>query len=189
MMIEQPCTIAIQRKGKLRTGSEAFLKQSNITLHDTALRSQCEITGVNVLYVRNGDIPEYVRQGVADIGIVGRNVLVEKNSTVDIVESLGFGACRIVIAVPETSAIQTIADLAGERIATSYPNIVRTYLREQGVQASVIEINGSVEVAPELNLADAICDITQTGNTLKEHNLRELVTILESEAVLIKQSV
>lgn len=185
MIIQQPFTIAIQRRGKLRDDSEATLQLANITLEEDVLRSECENTGVRILYVRDDDIPEYVRQGVADFGIVGENVIAECGIALRIVQKLSFGNCRLVIAVPETSTIQSIQDLAGERIATSYPNLLRMFLQEQGIQASIIEITGSVEVAPELNLADAICDLTQSGATLKEHNLRELVTLYSSEAVLV----
>lgn len=185
MIIQKPFTIAIQRRGKLRDESSALLQLANITLEEDALRSECVNTGVRILYVRDDDIPEYVRQGVADFGIVGENVVAERGIALRTVRKLAFGNCRLVIAVPATSSIQSIRDLAGERIATSYPNLLRTFLQEQGIQASIIEITGSVEVAPELNLADAICDLTQSGTTLQQHDLRELATLCVSEAVLV----
>ncbi len=181
-------TIAIQRRGKLRAGSQQFLERKGVLpyIDDSVLRSSCEQSGSDILYLRDDDIPEYILRGVADYGIVGENVVYEKSANVTIVQRLGFGLCNLVIAVPNNSGITSVSELDGERIATSYPNILQRYLGKQGVRASIITIQGSVEIAPELNLADAVCDITQTGNTLKEHNLRPLEIILKSEAVLIK---
>lgn len=181
-------TIAIQRRGKLRELSQEFLQRRGITLteDDSALVSVCEQSGVRILYLRDDDIPEYVIRGVADYGIVGENVLSENNYPVDILEKLQSGNCALVIAVPNDSSIQSVQDLEGERIATSYPYLLQQYLRTNQVHAAIIPIQGSVELTPELNLADAVCDLTQTGNTLRAHNLRIIETILESQAVLIK---
>lgn len=180
-------TIAIQRRGKLRAASEKFLNQQGVEVieSESRLTSQCKVSGAKVLYLRDDDIPEYVLRGAADFGIVGENVIYEKKIDCTIVKRLGFGNCKLVLAVPEASSITTIEQLQGERIATSYPNLLRKYLEQQGIQAAIIPIQGSVEIAPELNLADAVCDITQTGNTLRAHNLTPLVTLLDSQACLI----
>lgn len=188
MTVNSTITIAIQRRGKLRAASQAFLLGKGIDLPqaDTQLVSICEQSGVRILYLRDDDIPEYVIRGVADYGIVGENVLYENNYAVTVQEKLQFGECTLVIAVPENSSVQCVQDLEGERIATCYPRLLQTYLQEQQVHAAIIPIQGSVELTPELNLADAICDLTQTGSTLRAHNLRVVKTILESQAVLIK---
>lgn len=179
--------IAIQGKGRLQKPSEKFLKSLGLKFKNKGRRLivPCTNKEAEILYVRNGDIPEYVANEAADFGIVGENVLREKNKTFEIVQKLGFGACSLVIAVPKKSKISKIADLEGERIATSYPNTLKKYLKKNKVNASVIEIKGSVEIAPSLDLADAICDLSQTGRTLQENNLRVIATVLESQAVLI----
>lgn len=188
MIINSSTTIAIQRRGKLREASQIFLKTKGIDLpeDDLQLVSVCEQSGVRILYLRDDDIPEYVIRGVADYGIVGENVLYENNYDVSVQEKLQFGACRLVIAVPEASSIQSVQDLEGERIATSYPYVLQNYLQAKHIHAAIIPIQGSVELTPELNLADAVCDLTQTGSTLRSHNLRIIETVLESQAVLIK---
>ena len=177
--------IAIQNKGRLMDESVKFLKGSGLKfeLNGRQLLIKCEERAVEILFVRCKDIPTYLEQGVADFGIVGENVLYEQGSDLEILESLGFGKCSLVIAAPEG-----IEDLDGERIATSYPNSLKRYLKKKGVNASVVEIGGSVEAAPTLGLADAICDITQSGRTLKENGLRVVDKILDSEAVLIGKS-
>lgn len=139
-----------------------------------------------LLFLRNSDIPQYVADGVVDLGIVGSNLLEEDDTPVEIIQALNFSKCRLSFAVPKTSAIQTAQDLEGKRIATSYPNSVRKYLQKEGVNAEIHTIAGSVEIAPSLNLADAIADIVSTGNTLFQNNLREVFPFLSSEAVLIK---
>lgn len=180
--------IAIQNKGRLMGPSLAFLKSIGLKFgkNGRELISKCDGSDVEFLYVRNGDIPVYVEQGVADFGIVGENVLIERNSRLKCVKRLGFGQCSLVIAVPSDSAIQCAGDLEGERIATSYPNTLRSFLKNSGVTASVIDIRGSVEIAPSLNLADAVCDITQTGNSLRENDLRVIEKIFDSEAIVVK---
>ena len=140
---------------------------------------------VEVLYVRNSDIPQYVKYGVTDYGIVGENVLIEKKARLKIIKRLGFGKCKLIIAVPIKSKIKNVNDLSEERIATSYTNTLREFLKKEGINASMIEINGSVEICPLLNLSDAICDITQTGATLKENKLKVIEKIMDSEAVLV----
>jgi len=179
--------IAVQKGGRLKAPSLEFLKSIGLEFEskETGLTSQCLNADVEILYVRNCDIPQYVKYGVADYGIVGENVLIERKSNLKIEKRLGFGKCRLVIAVPERSNIKRIKDLREERIATSYPNTLKGFLRRNGINASMIEINGSVELCPSLNLSDAVCDITQTGRTLEENNLKIITEIMDSEAVLI----
>jgi len=166
-----------------------FLKSCGLSFKNNGrdLISRCSNADVEFLYVRNGDIPVYTEQAVADFGIVGENVLIERKSKLKIVKRLGFAKCSLVIAVPDGSTINDLSDLEGERIATSYPNTLKSFLMKNGVKASVIDIRGSVEIAPSLNLADAVCDITQTGSSLKENKLRVIAKIFDSEAVVVKR--
>jgi ATP phosphoribosyltransferase len=142
---------------------------------------QSVVGDIEPLLVRNSDIPVYVNYGIADFGIVGENVLLEQNCKLKIVKKLGFGKCSLIIAAPKG-----VKDLFEERIATSYPNTLRKYLRKKKINASIIKINGSVEICPALGLCDAVCDITQTGKTLKENKLKIIEKVLDSQAVLIK---
>ena len=157
--------------------------QKNGRLTQPSLKILSSLTGdtVEKILVRNSDIPIYVDSGVADFGIVGENVLIEQGCLLEVVKKLGFGKCSLLIA-----AQKKIKDLSEERIATSYPNTLKKYLRKKRINASVIKINGSVEICPDLGLCDAICDITQTGQTLEENKLKIVEKILNSEAVLIK---
>jgi ATP phosphoribosyltransferase len=180
--------IAIQKRGRLTDPSLDFLYSLGLkfTPNGRNLVTPCESVPIDILHLRDDDIPEYVCRSVVDFGIVGENVLYEKNAHVDVLKRLGFCPCSLVIAVPEDSWIKGLEDLEGERIATSHPRLLARFLRERGINAAIITIKGSVEVTPRLNLADAVCDITQTGSTLREHNLVPLVTVLESQAVLIE---
>lgn len=181
--------IAIQKDGRLRDESFDFLKTLGIEFkrqNGRVLISPSVDKNIEALHVRHSDIPQYVQNGAADFGIVGANVLTENDFRVKHIKQLEFGTCRLVIAVPYGSKIKTIKHLTGERIATSHPNSLRRFLKENGLHASIVEIKGSVEIAPSLDLADAVCDITQTGRTLKENRLKELVTVYESKAVLIQ---
>ena len=180
--------IAIQSKGRLREDSLRWLQERGVVLPDSSDRSlliSASNLPLEVMFVRHSDIPRYVQGGAATYGIVGANVLHELEPQVTPLQRFAFGSCRLVIAVPANSEIKSIADLNGHRIATSYPNSLRKFLRASGIAAAVIEMNGSVEIAPQLNLADAICDLVQSGNTLKTHQLIPLHTILESTATLI----
>lgn len=180
--------IAIQSKGRLREDSLSWLKSLGVELPDISDRSLLvEATNLplELMFVRHSDIPRYVQGGAATYGIVGANLLHEYEPAVNPVQRFMFGECKLVIAVPEKSSIKTIADLSGHRIATSYPNSLRKFLRTNNIAAAVIEMSGSVEIAPQLDLADAICDLTQSGNTLKIHNLIPIHTILTSTATLI----
>ncbi|WP_372973706.1 ATP phosphoribosyltransferase [Muriicola sp.] len=178
--------IAIQKAGRLNEDSLNILKDCGISIDNgkDQLKASARNFPLEVFYLRNGDIPQYLRDGVVDVAIIGSNVLVEKGTDIDIAEKLGFSKCRVSLAVPKAMKYDSIADLQGKRIATSYPNTVETYLKEQGVEAELHIINGSVEIAPNIGLADAICDIVSSGSTLFKNNLKEVEKILSSEAVL-----
>ncbi|WP_372946654.1 ATP phosphoribosyltransferase [Muriicola sp.] len=178
--------IAIQKAGRLNEDSLNILKDCGISIDNgkDQLKASARNFPLEVFYLRNGDIPQYLRDGVVDVAIIGSNVLVEKGTDIDIAEKLGFSKCRVSLAVPKAMKYDSIADLQGKRIATSYPNTVETYLKEQGVEAEMHIINGSVEIAPNIGLADAICDIVSSGSTLFKNNLKEVEKILSSEAVL-----
>ena len=179
--------IAIQKSGRLNQASFEYLRERGLTFSENghSLIQPSTNYPLDILYLRDDDIPEYVSRGVADFGIVGENVLQEKQVATRIVQKLPFAECRLVIAVPENSSIRNANDLEGERIATTYPYLLSQFLSERGISAAVIPISGSVEITPELNLADAICDLVQSGATLKAHRLKPLETVLESQAVLI----
>lgn len=180
--------IAVQKRGRLAEPSLSFLRSLGLrfNLNERNLVTPCENYDIDILHLRDDDIPEYVCRSVVDFGIVGENVLYEKNVHVNVIKKLGFCPCSLVIAVPRGSQIKALEDLEGERIATSYPRLLAQFLENRRIDAAIITIQGSVEVTPELNLADAICDITETGKTLKDHELVPLATVLESQAVLIE---
>ena len=178
--------IAVQKSGRLNEDSMRLLKDIGISIDNgkDQLKASAKGFPVEVFYLRNGDIPQYLKDGVVDAAIIGENVLIEKGEGIGIVEKLGFSSCRVCIAVPKTGAYNSIKDLEGKRIATSYPNTVQQFLDKNGVKANLHIINGSVEIAPNIGLADAICDIVSSGSTLFKNNLKEVDTILKSEAVL-----
>ena len=180
--------IALQKSGRLQEGSLELLKECGLKVdyRDGQLKVITSDYPAELLFLRNSDIPQYVADGVVDLGIVGSNLLEEDETPVDVILPLNFSKCRVSFAVPKTSTIQTAQDLQGKRIATSYPNSVRKYLLKEGVTADIHTISGSVEIAPSLDLADAIADIVSTGNTLFQNNLREVFPFVFSEAVLIK---
>ncbi|GMU89567.1 MAG: ATP phosphoribosyltransferase [Chlorobiota bacterium] len=179
--------IAVQKKGRLTERSMALLKTCGLGIENYTDRLYISANNfpADILFLRDDDIPEYVQDGVADLGIVGENVIAEKSYNTELKEKLGFGSCRIMIAYPESSDFSDVTQLEGKRIATTYPNILGRYLDQNGVKAKVIEISGSVEIAPALGIADAICDIVSTGNTLKLNKLKKSFTVFESEAALI----
>ncbi|HEX2631038.1 MAG TPA: ATP phosphoribosyltransferase [Chitinophagaceae bacterium] len=183
----QTLKIAIQKSGRLYEGSMHLLKECGIEISNgnNQLRVLSANFPIEVFFLRDDDIPEYVQDAVADIGFVGENVVREKNKEVDIIEQLGFGKCRLSIAVPKSGPLQSIQDLNGQKIATSYPVILSTFLQQKGIEASIHEISGSVEIAPRIGLADAICDLVSSGSTLFTNELKEIETILSSQAVLI----
>ncbi|MBT8183264.1 MAG: ATP phosphoribosyltransferase [Eudoraea sp.] len=178
--------IAIQKSGRLNEDSLKILKDCGISIDNgkDQLKAQARNFPMEVLYLRNGDIPQYLRDGVVDIAIIGENVLIEKGEDIAFIEKLGFSKCRVSLAIPKSDTYNSINDLNGKRIATSYPNTVNAYLEKKGVSAELHIINGSVEIAPNIGLADAICDIVSSGSTLFKNNLKEAEVLLKSEAVL-----
>jgi len=179
--------IAVQKSGRLYEGSMKLLKECGIEVSNgnNQLRVQAANFPIEVFFLRDDDIPEYVQDAVADIGFVGENVVLEANKETNTIEKLGFGKCRLSVAVPKSGLLQSINDLNGKKIATSYPVILTGFLKERNIIASIHEISGSVEIAPRIGLADAICDLVSSGSTLFNNELREIETILSSEAVLI----
>ncbi|MDE6794637.1 MAG: ATP phosphoribosyltransferase [Muribaculaceae bacterium] len=180
-------TIAIQNKGRLNEDTISLLADAGITASASHRKLISDAKGfpLHVLYLRDDDIPQAVAMGVADIGIVGLNEVLEKEQDVDILMKLGFGACRLSLAVPNAVDYPGLNWFEGKRVATSYPVILRNYFSENGIQAFVHEIAGSVEVAPAVGMADAIFDIVSSGGTLIQNGLREEETVIHSEAVLI----
>ena len=180
--------IAIQKSGRLHEDSVRLLKDCGIEIKNggNKLKTESENFPMEVYFLRDDDIPQYVEDEVADIGIVGENVLYEKNKNVDIVEKLGFGKCRLSVAVGRTESYNSISFLEGKKIATSYPGIVGRFLRDRKVNAEIHEISGSVEIAPGIGLADAIVDLVSSGSTLFANGLKEAETILTSQAVMVK---
>jgi len=180
--------IAIQKSGRLNQDSLALLKSCGISIDNgkDQLKAAARNFPMEVFFLRNGDIPQYLRDGVVDIAIVGSNLLVEKGNDLKIIEHLGFSKCRVSLAVPKGVAFKSIQDLNGKNIATSYPNTVSQFLKEKNINADIHVINGSVEIAPNIGLADAICDIVSSGSTLFKNNLKEVVEIVKSQAVLVQ---
>ncbi len=180
--------IAIQKSGRLNQDSLALLKSCGISIDNgkDQLKAAARNFPMEVFFLRNGDIPQYLRDGVVDLAIVGSNLLVEKGNDLEIIESLGFSKCKVSLAVPKGVAFESIQDLEGKNIATSYPNTVKQFLKEKGVNADIHVISGSVEIAPNIGLADAICDIVSSGSTLFKNNLKEVIEIIKSEAVLVQ---
>lgn len=164
-----------------------MLKEAGISLNNGSrkLRSVAQTFPLEVIYLRDDDIPQYVEDGVAHIGIVGENEYAEKECQVDLVERLGYSRCRLSLAIPKTDSYESLADLDGKRIATSYPVILENYLREHGVTADIHVLSGSVELAPSIGMADAIFDIVSSGSTLISNGLKEVEQVMKSEAVII----
>ncbi len=179
--------IAVQKSGRLSEDSLKLLKECGIGISNgnNQLKISTENFDAEILFLRDDDIPEYVQDGVSDIGFVGENVILEKNKDTEIKERLGYGKCRLSIALPKGKNPKSVQDLDGMRIATSYPFILKKWLKQNKIKASIHEINGSVEIAPRIGLADAICDLVSSGSTLFSNELYEYETILKSEAVLI----
>ncbi len=179
--------IAIQKSGRLSEKSQQLLQSCGISLSNGSRKLKMKASNfpLEVLFLRDDDIPQYVSEGVADIGVVGENVMIEKNKEVQKIEPLGFGKCRLSLAVRREIAYSGADWLEGKKIATSYPHILRQYLKEKGVRAEIEEISGSVEIAPGIGLADAVCDIVSTGSTLLMNGLKEAETVITSQAVLI----
>ena len=180
--------IAIQKSGRLNIDSMALLKSCGISIDNgkDQLKAAARNFPMEVFFLRNGDIPQYLRDGVVDLAIVGSNLLVEKGNDLEIIEPLGFSKCKVSIAIPKGNPFAGIPDLANKKIATSYPNTLNQFLEKKGIQADIHVISGSVEIAPNIGLADAICDIVSSGSTLFKNNLKEVIEILKSEAVLVQ---
>jgi ATP phosphoribosyltransferase len=180
--------IAIQKSGRLNQDSLGLLKDCGISIDNG--KDQLKVAARNfpmeVFFLRNGDIPQYLRDGVVDLAILGENLLIEKGTDIEVIEPLGFSKCRVSIAVPKGVDYEGFDYLQGKRIATSYPNTVNAFLKKNKIKADLHIINGSVEIAPNIGLADAICDIVSSGSTLFKNNLKEVVQIAKSEAVLVQ---
>lgn len=178
--------IAIQKSGRLHDESIQILKDCGISVYNG--NDQLKVTASNfpleVYYLRNSDIPQYLIDGVVDIAIVGDNLLVEKGQKIQIAEKLGFSKCKVSVAVPKNFNFNSIQDLNGLRVATSYPNTVVDYFSSKGISVDIHQISGSVEIAPNIGLSDAIVDIVSSGSTLFKNGLKEVEIILKSEAVL-----
>jgi ATP phosphoribosyltransferase len=180
--------LAIQKGGRLTEKSLQLLRTCGLDVENYKDRLFVSVRNFNmdILFLRDDDIPEYVQDGVADLGFVGENVLLEKRADVDLAKRLGYSKCKLRIGIPEKEEIENVRDLNGKTIATSYPNILKSFLAENKIDAKVIQISGSVEITPALGIADYICDLVSTGTTLKMNKLKTSFTILDSEAVLIK---
>ena len=179
--------IAIQKSGRLSEKSLELLKEAGISLNNGSrkLRSVAQSFPLEVIYLRDDDIPQYVEDGVAQIGIVGENEFAEKECAVDLVERLGYSKCRLSIAIPKSESYESLESLSGKRIATSYPVILKKYLGEHDIKADVHVLSGSVELAPSIGVAEAIFDIVSSGSTLISNGLKEVETVMKSEAVVI----
>jgi ATP phosphoribosyltransferase len=178
--------IAVQKSGRLNEDSMKLLKDIGISIDNgkDQLKASANNFPLEVFYLRNGDIPQYLKDGVVDAAIIGENVLIEKGGDISIVEKLGFSTCKVSIAVPKSAKYSSIKDLEGKRIATSYPNTVNQFLEKNNVNAQLHIINGSVEIAPNIGLADAIVEIVSSGSTLFKNGLKEVEVLLKSEAIL-----
>lgn len=179
--------IAIQKSGRLNEKSVELLKNCGLTFENykSSLISSVSNFPLEILFLRDDDIPEYVQDGIADLGIVGENVISETGVNVHFLQRLGFGKCTLKIAIPNESELVQINDLEGRAIATSYPNILKKYLSDNQINATIRTISGSVEISPGLGLSDAICDIVSTGGTLKSNGLKPFADVISSEAILI----
>jgi ATP phosphoribosyltransferase len=179
--------IAIQKSGRLSENSKKLLEECGIKFSNglSVLKTTARNFPVELLFLRDDDIPQYVEQQVADIGILGENMVFEKNKDVTVIEQLGFAQCRLSLAIPKEEKYQGLSHFMNKKIATSYPNILKGFLKENGITAEIEEISGSVEIAPGIGLANAICDIVSSGSTLLTNGLHEVETLLKSQAVII----
>jgi len=178
--------IAVQKSGRLNEDSMRILKDVGISIDNgkDQLKAAAKGFPVEVFYLRNGDIPQYLKDGVVDAAIIGENVLIEKGDDIEFIERLGFSKCKVSIAVPKESNANSLKDLNGKRIATSYTATVKKFLKAQNIDAQLHAISGSVEIAPSIGLADGICDIVSSGSTLFKNGLKEIEVLFKSEAVL-----
>lgn len=182
--------LAIQKSGRLHDDSMNLLQHCGISIKNgkNQLKALSENFPLEVFFLRDDDIPQYVEDGVAHIGMVGENVLFEKQKSATVVEMLGFGKCRLSIAVGKSDEYNGVTFLQGKKIATTYPNLTQKFLNDSGVHAEIHEISGSVELAPSIGLADAVCDLVSSGSTLFMNGLKEVQTVLKSQAVLVKNN-
>lgn len=178
--------IAIQKSGRLHDNSLQLLRDCGINAENgnDQLKVRAQNFPLEILYLRNSDIPQYLEDGVADVAIVGENLLIEKRKKINIQSRLGFSKCRVSLAVPKGVEVTDISYFNGKKIATSYPNTLTDFLQKNNIQADIHLISGSVEIAPNIGLAEAICDIVSSGSTLFKNGLKEVETIISSEAVL-----
>ncbi len=179
--------LALQKKGRLTEKSLQLLRLCGLDIEDYSERLVVSAQNfpLDLLFLRDDDIPEYVQDGVADIGIVGENVVLEKQTDTAIMQKLGFGRCSLMLAYPQNQPLENMRDIEGKTIATSYPKILKNFLEKNNLNAKIIELSGSVEIAPSLGVADLICDIVSTGNTLMMNKLKRSYKVFDSEAVLI----
>jgi ATP phosphoribosyltransferase len=182
--------IAVQKSGRLSDDSLKLFKECGIKFESggSKLRSISSNFPIEFLFLRDDDIPGYVEDGVADLGVVGLNVLMEHTRKVDIVKELGFSKCRLSLAIPRSETYTDLSQFEGKSIATSYPNLTSQFLKKNGVNAEMHEISGSVEIAPSIGLAEGICDIVSTGGTLLSNGLKEVATVFQSQAVMISNN-
>lgn len=185
--METTLKIAIQKSGRLNEDSLRLIKDCGIAIDNGT--DQLKVTARNfpleIFFLRNSDIPQYVEDGVADIAIIGENLLIEKAHRVNVLQRLGFSKCKVSLAIPKNETYSGVSFFQGKKIATSYPNTLQQFLQQHHIEAEVHEISGSVEIAPNIGLADAICDIVSTGSTLFKNGLKEVEIMFRSEAVLI----
>lgn len=179
--------IALQKSGRLSQESIALLEECGLKFPNGGgkLITECTNFPVEILFLRDDDIPQYVEQTVADIGIIGENVFLESQKSINIIEKLNFSSCRLSLAVPKETDYPGLNFFNGKKIATSYPNILQQYFNENNIQATVEVISGSVEIAPGIGLADGICDIVSSGSTLLSNGLKEVETVIKSQAVMV----
>ncbi len=182
--------IAIQKSGRLYEDSLQLLRDCGIDTNNGKDQLKVSVNNfpMEIMYLRNSDIPQYLEDGVVDVAIVGENLLAEKQKKSSVVQKLGFSKCRVSLAVPKDVDTDELSYFQGKKIATSYPNTLKRFLDEQGITADIHVISGSVEIAPNIGLADGICDIVSSGSTLFKNGLRETITLLQSEAVLAKNT-
>jgi ATP phosphoribosyltransferase len=180
--------IAIQKSGRLNEESLQLLKNCGISVNNGKDQLKVSVSNfpIEILYLRNSDIPQYIEDGVADIGIIGENLLIEKEKEVEIIQRLGFSKCKVCLAVPKEVEDDSLQFFEGKKIATSYPNTLSRFLEKNNINAEIHTISGSVEIAPNIGLSDGICDIVSSGSTLFKNGLRQTQVILRSEAVLVK---
>jgi len=185
--MEKKLKIAVQKSGRLNEGSLKLLKECGISIASgtNQLKTHARNFPIEILYLRNSDIPQYVEDGVVDIAMIGENTHIEKERDIEVIEKLGFSRCRLSLAVPKDVEYPGIQYFEGKQLATSYPNTLNAFLKEKGVSAEIHVISGSVEIAPGIGLADGVCDLVSSGSTLFMNGLREVEEVMTSEAVIV----